>query len=305
MLILGETGTGKELLARAVHDISRRRERPLVKVNCAALAENLIENELFGHERGAFTGAAARKTGRFELADGGTLFLDEVGELPLDLQAKMLRVLQEGEFERLGGTETLRVDVRVIAATNRDLQRDVGEGRFRQDLFYRLNVFPIRSLPLRERREDIPLLVRHFVGKFSGETGRQVDSVPSEVMERLVAYDWPGNVRELENVVERALIVSPRPQAAAGRLVRTRQAGAATRRRNPRSARRERTLDRGGGGDPGGERARPHSRGAGADRLAHPRRPAGPRKGSTSSRRPSSPGMKKLDIARRAPRPTE
>ena len=172
VLILGETGTGKELLARAVHDISRRRERPLVKVNCAALAENLIESELFGHERGAFTGAAARKTGRFELADGGTLFLGEVGELPLDLQAKMLRVLQEGEFERLGGTETLRVDVRVIAATNRDLQRDVGEGRFRQDLFYRLNVFPIRSLPLRERREDIPLLVRHFVGKFSGETGR-------------------------------------------------------------------------------------------------------------------------------------
>ena len=208
VLILGETGTGKELLARAVHDISRRRERPLVKVNCAALAENLIESELFGHEKGAFTGATARKVGRFELADGGTLFLDEVGELPHDLQAKMLRVLQEGEFERLGGTETLRVDVRVIAATNRDLEGDVEEGRFRQDLFYRLNVFPIRSLPLRERREDIPLLVRHFVGKFSAETGRQVDSVPTEVMERLIAYDWPGNVRELENVVERALIVS-------------------------------------------------------------------------------------------------
>ena len=208
VLILGETGTGKELLARAVHDISRRRERPLVKVNCAALAENLIESELFGHEKGAFTGAAARRTGRFELADGGTLFLDEVGELPHDLQAKMLRVLQEGEFERLGGTETLRVDVRVIAATNRDLERDVEEGRFRRDLFYRLNVFPIRSLPLRERREDIPLLVRHFVGKFSGETGRQVDSVPTDVMERLISYDWPGNVRELENVVERAVIVS-------------------------------------------------------------------------------------------------
>ena len=183
----------------------------MVKVNCAALAENLIESELFGHEKGAFTGAVARKVGRFELADRGTLFLDEVGELPLDLQAKMLRVLQEGEFECLGGTETLRVDVRVIAATNRDLQGDVEEGRFRQDLYYRLNVFPIRNLPLRERKEDIPLLVRHFVhfvGKFSGETGRQVDSVPSDVMERLMAYYWPGNVRELENVVERALIVS-------------------------------------------------------------------------------------------------
>ena len=211
VLILGETGTGKELLARAVHDISGRRERPLVKVNCAALAENLIESELFGHEKGAFTGAVARKVGRFELADRGTLFLDEVGELPLDLQAKMLRVLQEGEFECLGGTETLRVDVRVIAATNRDLQGDVEEGRFRQDLYYRLNVFPIRSLPLRERKEDIPLLVRHFVGKFSGETGRQVDSVPSDVMERLMAYDWPGNVRELENQIERAVVVSRLP----------------------------------------------------------------------------------------------
>ena len=216
VLILGETGTGKELLARAVHNISKRSERPLVKVNCAALSANLIESELFGHEKGSFTGATARKIGRFELADTGTIFLDEVGDIPLEQQVKLLRVLQEGEFERLGSSDTLRVDVRVIAATNRELRHDIEEGRFREDLYYRLNVFPIRSLPLRERRDDIPLLVQHFVSRFATELGKQVDSVPSSAIQRLVAYDWPGNVRELENIVERAVVVSRGTQLELG-----------------------------------------------------------------------------------------
>ncbi len=209
VLILGETGTGKELITRALHRLSRRRDRPLVKVNCAALPETLIESELFGHEKGAFTGALSRKTGRFELADSGTLFLDEIGDLPMDLQAKLLRVLQEGELERLGGTKTTKVDVRVVAATNRDLEKAMADGSFRPDLYYRLTVFPIEVPPLRERDGDIPLLVRFFIDSKRGPLGSRVEKIPQAVMERLVRYSWPGNVRELENVVERALILSP------------------------------------------------------------------------------------------------
>ena len=208
VLILGETGTGKELIARAVHTISLRQSRPLVKVNCAALPENLIESELFGHEKGAFTGALSRRVGRFELADQGTIFLDEIGDLPLELQAKLLRVLQEGEIERLGGTETIQVDVRVIAATNRDIASASKVGEFREDLFYRLNVFPIALPPLRERSEDIPLLVRHFAKKIRAKIGKKVSTIPQAVMTKLQAYDYPGNIRELENIVERAMIVA-------------------------------------------------------------------------------------------------
>jgi len=208
VLILGETGTGKELLARAVHSISKRADRPLVKVNCATLPENLIESELFGHEKGAFTGAISRKIGRFELANGGTIFLDEIGELPLSLQTKLLRVLQEGEFERLGDTNTLKVDVRVIAATNRNLEKEIVEGSFRKDLFYRLNVFPIKIPPLRDRREDIPLLVNHFLKKYNTKVGKELELISKEMMERLQRYDWPGNVRELENIIERAVVTS-------------------------------------------------------------------------------------------------
>src|SRR5271167_3148794 len=208
VLILGETGTGKELVARAVHSNSERRNRPLVKVNCAALPVGLIESELFGHEKGAFTGAIDRRIGRFELAHGGTIFLDEIGDMPPDLQAKLLRVLQEHEFERLGGSNLIKVDVRVIAATNRDLLRSATEGTFRQDLYYRLNVFPIQLPPLRERREDIPPLVHYFVRRFSLKIGRKITRIQRETMERLVSYGWPGNVRELENVIERAVILS-------------------------------------------------------------------------------------------------
>jgi len=216
VLILGETGTGKELLARAVHNLSPRRDRPLVKVNCAALPSNLIESELFGHEKGAFTGALARKTGRFELANGGTLFLDEIGDLPLDLQAKLLRVLQEGEFERLGNARPIQIDVRIIAATNRDLLKAIGEGTFREDLFYRLNVFPINPPPLRERTGDIPLLVHHFIDKYCGKFGKSIDGVPKRTMKALEDYDWPGNVRELENIIERAVIISPKNKLELG-----------------------------------------------------------------------------------------
>ena len=208
VLILGETGTGKELVARAVHSNSERRNRPLVKVNCAALPVGLIESELFGHEKGAFTGATDRRIGRFELAHGGTIFLDEIGDMPPDLQAKLLRVLQEHEFERVGGSNPIRVDVRVIAATNRDLLRSVSEGIFRQDLYYRLNVFPIQLPPLRERREDIPPLVHYFVRRFSLKIGRKITRIQRDTIDRLVSYSWPGNVRELENVIERAVILS-------------------------------------------------------------------------------------------------
>jgi chemotaxis protein methyltransferase CheR len=208
VLILGESGTGKELLARAIHSISPRNSHPLVKVDCAALPANLIESELFGHEKGAFTGALMRRIGRFELADEGTAFLDEVGELPIELQVKLLRVLQEGEFERLGSATTTKVDVRVIAATNRNLAKAVATGVFREDLFYRLNVFPIRCPPLRERKEDIPLFVKHFIEKYSAKIGKNIEAVPGNAMDELLQYDWPGNVRELENVVERAVILS-------------------------------------------------------------------------------------------------
>jgi transcriptional regulator with GAF, ATPase, and Fis domain len=211
VLILGETGTGKELVARAIHDRSPRRERPLVKVNCAALPRELVESELFGHEKGAFTGATQQRRGRFELADGGTLFLDEVGELPLEAQAKLLRVLQEQEFERVGGTRSLHTDVRVIAGTNRDLQAQVGAGGFRSDLFYRLNVFPVTVPPLRERREDIPPLVAHFLARSARKLGKGFEGVSSGFLDRAMAYAWPGNVRELENAVERAAILSRGP----------------------------------------------------------------------------------------------
>ena len=208
VLIQGETGTGKELVARAIHEAGARRERPLVKVNCAALPRELVESELFGHEKGAFTGAFQQRRGRFELADGGTLFLDEVGELPLDTQAKLLRVLQEREFERVGGTRTLKVDVRLVAATNRDLHSQVAAGRFRADLFYRLNVFPIPVPPLRERRGDIPGLLQHFAAKTARKLGRPLNGIAPAFIASARAYDWPGNIRELENVVERAMVMS-------------------------------------------------------------------------------------------------
>jgi formate hydrogenlyase transcriptional activator len=209
VLIRGETGTGKELIARALHDLSSRRERTFVKLNCAAIPTGLLESELFGHEKGAFTGAISQKIGRFELAHQGTLFLDEVGDIPPELQPKLLRVLQEQEFERLGSTKTIKVDVRLVAATNRDLAAMVAESRFRSDLYYRLNVFPLVLPPLRERRDDIPPLVRHFTQRFARRMGRRIETIPSAVMEALVHYPWPGNIRELQNVVERAVILSP------------------------------------------------------------------------------------------------
>jgi len=209
VLILGETGTGKEVIARAVHNLSPRKERTFVKVNCAAIPSGLLEAELFGHERGAFTGAINQKIGRFELADRGTLFLDEIGDIPLELQPKLLRVLQEQEFERLGSNRTQRVDVRVVAATNQDLSRLVADREFRSDLYYRLNVFPIQIPPLRERREDVPLLVRYFVQNFSRRLNKTVEYVPADAMDALVNYGWPGNIRELENLIERAVLLSP------------------------------------------------------------------------------------------------
>lgn len=208
VLITGETGTGKELVARAIHDRSGQREMPLIKVNCAAIPESLLESELFGHRRGAFTGALTNKKGRFELAHGGTIFLDEIGTMSLALQAKLLRVLQEREFEPLGSERTLRVDVRVIAATNRDLRRLVSDGRFAEDLYYRLHVIPIEIAPLRERRDDIPVLVDHFLRKHAQRAGKDVDTIDEDARSRLQAYDWPGNVRELENTIERAVVLA-------------------------------------------------------------------------------------------------
>jgi formate hydrogenlyase transcriptional activator len=208
VLILGETGSGKELIARAIHQLSARRDQAFVRLNCAAIPTGLLESELFGHEKGAFTGAIVQRIGRFELANRGTVFLDEIGEIPLELQPKLLRVLQEREFERLGSARTLRTDARLIAATNRDLAALVDEQKFRQDLFYRLNVFPIRVPPLRERREDIPVLVRHFAQQFSRRMKKRIDTISADTMDVLVAYDWPGNIRELQNLIERAVILS-------------------------------------------------------------------------------------------------
>jgi formate hydrogenlyase transcriptional activator len=208
VLIQGETGTGKELIARAIHNISSRCGRSFIKMNCAAIPLDLLESELFGHERGAFTGALAQRIGRFELADKGTLFLDEVGDIPLTLQPKLLRILQEQEFERLGSARTHRVDVRLVAATNRDLTEMVRRGEFRSDLYYRLNVFPLQLPPLRERRDDIPALVTHFVEMFGRRMGKQIEHIPAETMSALSSYPWPGNIRELQNLIERAVILS-------------------------------------------------------------------------------------------------
>jgi formate hydrogenlyase transcriptional activator len=210
VLLLGETGTGKELVARAIHDRSGRKNRALVKVNCAAIPSGLLESELFGHERGAFTGAITQKIGRLEVADQGSLFLDEIGDIPLELQPKLLRVLQEREFERLGSTRTKNVDVRVVAATHRNLEEMIVERQFRSDLYYRLNVFPISIPPLRERPEDIPLLVGHFVQQFAKQMNKRIESISSETMEVLIRYPWPGNIRELQNVIERAVVVYQR-----------------------------------------------------------------------------------------------
>jgi transcriptional regulator with GAF, ATPase, and Fis domain len=232
VLVLGETGTGKDLIATAIHRRSRRAEHPLIRVNCAALPATLIESELFGHEKGAFTGAIARKIGRFEVAHGGTLVLDEIGELPLELQAKLLRVLQSGEFERMGATATRRSDARVIASTNRDLEAMSRDGSFRPDLFYRLSVFPITVPPLRERKEDIALLTAYFVEKLRAKLGRPALRVPDRVVTALMAYDWPGNVRELENIVERAMILSPGATLVVDALPCTRT-GARTRAQDP------------------------------------------------------------------------
>ena len=211
VLIFGETGTGKELVARAIHDLSPRSSKPFVKLNCAAIPTGLLESELFGHEKGAFTGAIAQRIGRFEVADGGTIFLDEIGEIPLELQTKLLRILQEREFERLGSSRTLRTDARLIAATNRDLEAMVAEQKFRSDLFFRLNVFPVHVPPLRERQGDIPLLVRHFTQHFSRRMNKVMETIPSAMMDALSRYHWPGNIRELQNVIERAVIVSAGP----------------------------------------------------------------------------------------------
>lgn len=212
VLIQGETGTGKELVARAIHDRSTRSKKAFIKVNCAAIPATLLESELFGHEKGSFTGAFAQKLGRFELAHQGTLFLDEIGEIPLELQPKLLRALQEQELERLGGNRTIKVDVRIIAATNRDLKAMVDENRFRADLYYRLNVFPLNVPPLRERREDIPLLARYFVRKHAQRMGRTVEIIPPHVLDALTDYDWPGNIRELQNVIERSVVLSKGPE---------------------------------------------------------------------------------------------
>ena len=208
---LGETGTGKELVARAIHELSGRKKGSFVKVNCAAIPASLLESELFGHEKGSFTGAVAQKIGRFELAHQGTLFLDEIGEMPLELQPKLLRAIQDQEFERVGGNRTIRTDARFVAATNRDLKAMVEENKFRADLYYRLHVFPLNVPPLRERREDIPLLTRYFVQKHAQRMGRNIETIPTSVLEALTNYDWPGNIRELQNVIERSVILSSGP----------------------------------------------------------------------------------------------
>jgi len=218
VLITGESGTGKELVARALHRGSSRRDKPLIKVNCAAIPKDLVESELFGYEKGAFTGAVGSKPGRFELADGGTLFLDEIGEIPVEMQVKLLRALQESEFERVGGIKTLKVDVRLITATNRDLKALIGEGRFREDLYYRLNVVPVALPPLRDRKEDIPLLVGHFVEKYNRRLGKRIERLDDDAMQLLLGYAWPGNIRELENLMERSVLFADGPVILASAL---------------------------------------------------------------------------------------
>ena len=295
VLITGETGSGKELVARAIHQLSERRDGAFVKLNCAAIPTGLLESELFGHERGAFTGAIAQRIGRFELANQGTVFLDEIGEIPLELQPKLLRVLQEREFERLGGTRTLRSDARLIAATNRDLGQLVDQQKFRSDLFYRLNVFPVHVPPLRDRREDIPMLVRHFAQQFARRMKRTIETIPVETMQALSRYDWPGNIRELQNLIERAVILSPGPTLFVPIEALTSAAGRIGRRR-----RRRRRRDR--------------CRNAGRDRSpSHPRRAAGQRLGAGRARRRRGPPRHQaLDAAvphaqarDRAPRPPD
>jgi formate hydrogenlyase transcriptional activator len=236
VLLLGETGTGKELIARAIHNRSNRRNRSLVKLNCAAIPSGLLESELFGHERGAFTGAITQKVGRLELADQGSLFLDEIGDIPLELQPKLLRVLQEREFERLGSTRTKRVNVRFVAATHRDLEGMILEKQFRSDLYYRLNVVPIFLPPLRERPEDIPQLVQHFVQQFAGKSGKTIDIIPTDTMDALRRYPWPGNIRELENLIERGVILSP------GRVLRISHDDLSSRIASGRNTDRPQTL---------------------------------------------------------------
>ena len=221
VLVTGESGTGKELVARELHRNSSRRDKPLIKVNCAAIPKDLVESELFGYEKGAFTGAVGSKPGRFELADGGTLFLDEIGEIPVEMQVKLLRALQESEFERVGGIKTIAVDVRLIAATNRDLEELIRGGRFREDLFYRLNVVPIALPPLRDRREDVPLLVSHFIEKYDRRLGKRVERVADDAMQLLLQYGWPGNIRELENVMERSILFAEGPVVRAEDLPET------------------------------------------------------------------------------------
>jgi formate hydrogenlyase transcriptional activator len=236
VLLLGETGTGKELMARAIHERSKRRSHAFVKLNCAAIPTGLLESEMFGHEKGAFTGAVAQRVGRFELANGGTIFLDEIGEIPLELQPKLLRVLQEREFERLGSSRTMHSDARLVAATNCDLQGMVDEKKFRADLYYRLNVFPIFIPALRERREDIPLLVSHFTQLFAHRLNKKIEKVPTEAMNALIDYSWPGNIRELQNVIERAVLVSNGPLLRVSLAdLRTRPASAKARAAKPES----------------------------------------------------------------------
>ena len=259
VLIYGETGTGKELLARAIHDLSSRRQGTFVKLNCAAIPTGLLESEMFGHEKGAFTGAIAQRIGRFELAHRGTMFLDEIGEIPLELQTKLLRVLQEREFERLGSSRTIKTDARLVAATNRNLEAMVEERQFRADLYYRLNVFPITAPPLRDRREDIPLLVRYFVQQYARLMNRRITSIPSETIQTLTRYDWPGNIRELQNFIERAVIVSPGPALQAPVRELHRRAGGAAPAVTLAAAEREAILKalREANGRVGGDRGRP------------------------------------------------